>query len=59
MKNAKALEKSCLLIKGVTETVRNEVKELKGGYLGMLAATLGSDYQEIYKQVKELLEQLK
>ena len=44
MKNAKALEKSCLLIKGVTETVRNEVKELKGGYLGMLAATLGSDY---------------
>ena len=40
MKIVKSLEESGLLIKGVTETVENEVKEQKGGFLGMLTATL-------------------
>ena len=31
-----SLEDSGLLLKGVTETVQNEVKELKGGFLSML-----------------------
>ena len=30
-----SLEDSCLLLKGVTETVQNEVKEQKGGFLSM------------------------
>ena len=30
-----------LLLKGVTETVQNEVKEQKEGFLGMLLGTLG------------------
>ena len=43
MKIVKALEKSGLLIKGITETVKNEVKKLKGGFLRMLVTTLTSD----------------
>ena len=38
----KSLEDSGLLLKGVTETVQNEVKEQKGGYLSMLLGTLGA-----------------
>ena len=34
------LEDSGLLIKCVTETVENELKEQKGGFLGNIAATL-------------------
>ena len=34
------LEDSGLLIKCVTETVESELKEQKGGFLGILAATL-------------------
>ena len=37
----KSLEDSGLLLKGVTETVQNEVKEQKGGFLSMLLGTLG------------------
>ena len=33
---------SGLLLKGVTETVKNEVKEQKGGFLSMLLGTLGA-----------------
>ena len=33
---------SGLLLKGVTETVQNEVKEQKGGFLSMLLGTLGA-----------------
>ena len=40
IKIVKVLEESALLIKGVSETVKNEVKEQKVGFLGMLAATL-------------------
>ena len=40
MKIIKYLEDSGLLLKGVTETVQNEVKEQKGGFLSMLLGTL-------------------
>ena len=42
MISLKSLEDSGLLIKGVTETVQNEVKEQKGGLLSMLLGTLGA-----------------
>ena len=40
----KSLQDSGLLLKGVTETVQNEVKEQKGGFLSMLlgASLLGN-----------------
>ena len=38
----KSLEDSGLLLKGVTETVQNEAKEQKGGFLSMLLGTLGA-----------------
>ena len=36
MKIIKSLEESALLIKGVSETIKNEAKEQKGGFLRML-----------------------
>ena len=36
MKIVKSLEESGLLIKGVSQTIKNEVKEQKGGFLRML-----------------------
>ena len=36
-----SLEDSCLLIKGFSETIRNEAKEWKAGFLDMLAGILG------------------
>ena len=42
IKIVKSLEDSGLLLKGVTETVQNEVKEQKGGFLGILLGTLGA-----------------
>ena len=38
----RSLEDSGLLLKGVTDTVQNEVKEQKGGFLSMLFGTLGA-----------------
>ena len=38
----KSLEDSGLLLKRVSETVQNEVKEQKGGFLSMLLSTLGA-----------------
>ena len=40
IKIVKSLEDSGLLLKGVTETVQNEVKEQKGGFLSILLGTL-------------------
>ena len=37
-------EKSGLLIKCTSETVKNEAKEQKGGFLGMLLGTLGASF---------------
>ena len=42
MKIVQALEDSNILLKGVTETVENELKEQKGGFLNMLLGTLGA-----------------
>ena len=42
IKIVKSLEDSDLLLKGVTETVQNEIKEEKGGFLSMLLGTLGT-----------------
>ena len=42
MKIAKSLEESGLLITGVSQTIKNEAKEQKGGFLGMLLGTLGA-----------------
>ena len=42
IKIAKSLEDSGLLLKGVIETVQNEVKEQKEGFLSMLLSTLGA-----------------
>ena len=41
IKIVKSLEDSCLLL-GVTETVQNEVKEQKGGFLSMLLGIFGA-----------------
>ena len=41
-KVVKSLEDSSLLFKGVTETVQNEVKNQKEGFLSMLLSTLGA-----------------
>ena len=41
LKIVKSLEDSGLLLDGITETVKNEVKEQKGGFLSMLLGTLG------------------
>ena len=38
----KSLEDSCLLLKGIAETIRNKAKEEKGGFLSMLLDTLGA-----------------
>ena len=42
IKIVKSLEDSGLLIERVTETVQNEVKEQKEGFLSMLLGTLGA-----------------
>ena len=59
IKIVKSLEDSGLLLKGVTETVQNEVKEQKGGFLSALLGTLGASLlgdlligKEIYRAGK-------
>ena len=42
MKIVKSLEESGLLIKVLSETIKNEAKEQNGGFLGMLLGTLGA-----------------
>ena len=42
IKIVKSLEDSGLLLKGVSETVQNEAKKRKGGFLRMLLSTLGA-----------------
>ena len=38
------LAKSGLLLKGITESVQNEIKQQKGGFLSMLLGTLGASF---------------
>ena len=42
MKIVKPLEESVSLIKGVSKTIKNEAKEQKRRFLGMLLGTLGA-----------------
>ena len=42
IKIVKSPEDSDLLLKGITESVQNEIKEQKGGFLSMLLGTLGT-----------------
>ena len=41
LKIVKSLEDSGVLLKGVSETIQNEAKEQRGGFLSMLLGTLG------------------
>ena len=42
LKIVKSLEDSGLLLEGVSETMKNEAKEQKGGFLCLLLGTLGA-----------------
>ena len=42
LKIVKLLEDGSILLDGITETVKNEVKERKGDFLSMLLGTLGA-----------------
>ena len=42
IKIVQALEDSNILLKGVTNTITNETKEQKGGFLSILLGTLGA-----------------
>ena len=42
LKIVKSLDDSRILLDEITETVKNEVKEQKGGFLSMLLGTLGA-----------------
>ena len=42
MKIVKSFEESGLLIKEVSKTIKNDVKEQKGGFLGISLGTLGA-----------------
>ena len=42
MKKVKTLQKFDLLIKGVSKTIKNEAKEQKGGFFGVLLGTSGA-----------------
>ena len=42
IKIVKSLEDSGLSLKGVAESVQNEVEEQKGGFVSMLLGTLGA-----------------
>ena len=66
MKIVKSLEASGLLIKGVSETIKNEAKEQKRGFIGMLLETLGASLlgnllteKVLLQQVMEQLHQVK
>ena len=42
LKIIKSLESCRVLLKGVSETIQNEAKEQRGGFLSMLLGTLGA-----------------
>ena len=68
MKISKSPEESGLLIKGISETIKNETKEQKGGILVMLLGALCASLlgnlltckgTTQLEQVKALLEQVR
>ena len=42
IKIIKSLDDLCILIDGVTETVKHEIKKQEGGFLGVLLAPLAT-----------------
>ena len=42
LKRVKSLEDAGLLLEGVSETIKNEAKKQKGGFLSMLLGTIGA-----------------
>ena len=66
MKIVKYLEESDLLVKSVSEAIKNEAKEQKGRLLSMLLGTLGASFKgnmlggkEVKEMMMELLELVK
>ena len=55
MKIVMSLEESCLLIKGVSETLKNKTKEQKGVFLSMLLGKLGDSLLENLLTVKDTI----
>ena len=53
MKIVKSLEESGLLMKTVSETIKNKAKEQNKGFLGMLLGTLGATLLENLLTVKD------
>ena len=49
-KIVKSFEKSGLLIKDVSETIKNELKEQKGGFLRILLGILGASLLGTFKR---------
>ena len=58
MKIVRPLEESGLLIKGLSETIQNEVKEQKGGFLSFSLGTLGASLLGNLLTGKELNNQI-
>ena len=52
MKIIQALEDSKIVLKGVTKTIKNEIKKQKRGFLGMLLGTLGAKFVRKYVRRK-------
>ena len=46
MKMVNSLEETGLLIKGISETIKNKTKKYKGGFLSMLLGTLAVSWLE-------------
>ena len=59
MKIVKSLEESGLLMKGTSETIKNEAKEQKGGFLNIFLRILGASLRTQLEQVKIQLELVK
>ena len=59
MKILKSLEEYGLLIKGVSETIQNDAKKQKRGFLGMFSGTLGATLLGNILPGKKLLELVK
>ena len=55
MKIVQALEDSNVLLKGVTKTIKNKIKEQKGEFLSMLLDTLGASLLGNILAGKEIL----
>ena len=55
MKIVQALEDSNILLKGVSETIKNEIKEQKGGFLSVLLGTLGASLLGTLSAVKGIV----